>query len=172
MNTCNIRRTFAQKKERGWDTIYVLLDVHGTILHSTYAEGNKLEFISPACVPVLQWFTKRKDIKIILWTSSYPDEIAKVIDWLKTYDIEIDFVNRNPECKNTKYADFATKPYFNIIIDDKAGMTPDVDWLFIARELEIVTGESIITWTPEKKRELSEKLSNMFYSLAALTVFP
>ena len=135
MNICNIRRTFEQKKERGWDTVYVLLDVHGTILPSTHHEGNKLEFISSDCVPVLQWFSKRKDIKIILWTSSFSDEIVKVIEWLKTFDIEIDYVNRNLECKNTKYADFALKPYFNIIVDDKSGFEPETDWAEIRTEL-------------------------------------
>ena len=38
--------------------------------------------------------------------------------------------NRNPyEEEDTKVASFKEKPYFSILIDDKAGFCPEEDWL-------------------------------------------
>lgn len=136
MNICNIRRAFEQKAERGWDTLYVMIDVHGVIIPNSYQlHVNRQEFISPNCEEVLQWFSTRKDIKIILWTSSFSIETAHLIEWLAVKGINIDYVNRNPECVNTKYADFTHKPYFNILIDDKAGFEPETDWRAIKTTL-------------------------------------
>jgi len=128
MNLCNLRNSFRLKEERKWDTLYVLLDVHGVIIPGSLHGDNELKFISDACIEVLRWFSSRKDIRIILWTSSYTKEITKIIEWLDKYNIEIDYVNFNPECINTAYADFRDKPYFNILIDDKSGFEPDKDW--------------------------------------------
>lgn len=168
-----IRKMFQLKEERGWDTLYVMVDVHGVIVPSSYSVRTlQYEFISDSCKEVLQWFTKRKDFKLIMWTSSYPDEIAHLLEWLeKKHGIVFDYVNGNPECLNTPYADFSKKPYFNLLLDDKAGMTPEIDWLLIGRTLEMVTDESVIEWTPVKKQRLSEGLSHLYYSLAPLAVF-
>lgn len=135
MNLCNIKRTFELKPLRKWDTLYVLIDVHGVIIPGSWHKANDFRFISEDCLPVLQWFTKRKDIKLILWTSSYTSEIVGIIEWLQKHGITVDYVNRNPECQNTTYADFEHKPYFNILIDDKAGFEPKTDWNEIKMQL-------------------------------------
>lgn len=135
MNLCNLKKTFEQKTTRNWDTLYVLLDVHGTIIPNSWHFKNDFRFISPDCQEVLQWFSNRKDFRLILWTSSHTDEIAKIIEWLEEQGIIIDFVNANPECENTDYADFRKKPYFNILIDDKSGFSPETDWAEIKCQL-------------------------------------
>lgn len=140
MNICNIRKTFELAPARNWDTFYVLVDLHGVIIPGNRERKNVLSFISEDCAEVLRWFTKRKDFKLILWTSSFPDEIVEILEWLKKRHIHFDYVNENPECKNTKYADFYHKPYFNILIDDKAGFEPETDWAAIKKEL-IAIGE-------------------------------
>lgn len=48
----------------------------------------------------------------------------------------LDDHNENPECGNTDYADFTTKPYFNILLDDKAGMEMNSDWSLVKSELQ------------------------------------
>ena len=128
MNLCNLKRTFALKPQRGWDTMYVLVDVHGTIIPGSWHTKNDFRFISEDCKEVLQWMTKRKDFRIIIWTSSTGDEIVGIIQWLASHNIFIDYHNGNPEVRDTEYACFDYKPYFNILIDDKAGFEPERDW--------------------------------------------
>ena len=111
MNLCNIKRTFELMPIRKWDTLYVLIDVHGVIIPSSWHRKNDFQFISPDCEEVLQWFSKRKDFRIILWTSSFPSEITELIGWLGKHNIRMDDVNSNLECRNTEYADFSYKPY-------------------------------------------------------------
>jgi hypothetical protein len=51
-----------------------------------------------------------------------------VVEWLKSYNIHIKYVNENPLEKDTEYASFVKKPYFSIVLDDKAGFDPNHDW--------------------------------------------
>ena len=172
MNLCNLKRTFAQKTARNWDTLYVLIDVHGVIIPGSWHKTNEFRFISEDCIEVLQWFSKRSDFRIILWTSSYLAEVNKIGEWLLNQGIEVDYINCNPECKNTEYADFTYKPYFNILIDDKSGMEPEIDWLLIGKTLEDVTGDSIIKWDDTKQNRLCEGIEQIKQSLNELVVFP
>ena len=136
MNTNHIRREFESKVERGWEFVYIMVDLHNTIIAGTKDHSKIiLEFTSNECKEVLQWFSKRRDVKLILWTSSKIDEITRVMEWLEKNGITFDYVNHNPECKNTAYAEFDKKPYFNILIDDRAGFDAEVDWAEIRTEL-------------------------------------
>ena len=121
--------------ERGWDTLYVLVDVHGTIIPGSWHIKNNFEFISKDCKEVLQWMSIRKDFRIIIWTSSKDDEIIDIIQWLAAQGILIDYHNGNPEVRNGELACYDHKPYFNILIDDKAGFEPEKDWAEIKNEL-------------------------------------
>jgi len=137
MNLCNIRRTFVElRPKRNWNTIYWLVDVHGVIIPGSWRSENNYDVIAPECIEVLQWITNRKDQRLILWTSSMKDEINEIVVWLwRNYGINVDYVNENPEEKNTEYADFSLKPYFNVLIDDKAGFEPEKDWAAVKQEL-------------------------------------
>ena len=117
-----------KKRERKWECIYVMVDLHGVILPSSYHLKNDLVFTNDYAKIALQTLTVVDDVKLILWTSSYPKEIDEVLAWLDKQKIYFDYVNRNPLEKNTKYADFTEKPYFNVLLDDKAGFDPSVDW--------------------------------------------
>lgn len=119
-----------------WDTIYVLLDLHGTVMPNGLHSPVQYRFINHTCKEVLQWFSKRKDIKLILWTSSYTNETAAVLEWLEKNGVIIDYVNCNPDCEDTNIACFDKKPYYNILIDDRAGFDPEDDWQFIQMLLE------------------------------------
>lgn len=136
MNLCNIRRTFLElRPKRGWKTIYWLVDVHGVIIPGSWRRENDFQFISPDCVDVLRWISNRKDQRLILWSSSQNRELDNLCNWLCTFWINVDYTNFNPEEKNTEYADFSFKPYFNILIDDKAGFEPETDWAAVKQEL-------------------------------------
>ena len=120
-------RAYEKKEQRGWDHIYVFVDIHDTIFKSTYNEEEKYSYYNRA-KEGLKMLSNRKDIVLGLWTSSYPSEIAKYLDKLSDDGIEFTLVNDNPMEKNTKYACFDKKPYFNVIIEDKAGFEPDDEW--------------------------------------------
>lgn len=144
MNLCNIRRTFVElRPKRNWKTIYWMVDVHGVIIPGSWKTKmvgdnlpeNDFHFIAPECKEVLQWISKRDDQKLILWTSSYERELLNLYEWLKSHDIWVADFNMNPFEENTDYADFSKKPYFNILIDDKAGFEPEKDWAAVKQEL-------------------------------------
>ena len=135
MNIFNIERAFRWKKERDWDTLYWMIDVHNTILEGKYTNDQDLT-PSDDAIEVLKWITDREDQKIIIWTSSYAEHFERLKKhYFDNFGIVLDFHNSNPECGNIGYADFTNKPYFNILLDDKACFEPDSDWKLIKDEL-------------------------------------
>lgn len=50
---------------------------------------------------------------------------------MKKDDIIFNGFNENLEAENTIYGDYSKKPYFNILLEDKAGFEPEKDWLDI-----------------------------------------
>lgn len=132
MNLFNIQNSFEQKKDRGWSTLYVVVDAHGTLIRPYH---HKIEFY-PDAISVMRWFSSRPDFKIILWTSSYPAEVNDLVVEAAKQNIKFDFVNANPIEANSPRADFSSKFYFNILIENKAGFSPeDGDWFKIKNEL-------------------------------------
>lgn len=132
----HIEKVFTvDKLKRGWSTIYWLVDVHGVIIPSSWHKANDFRFINDWCPLVLRWISDQPDQRLILWTSSFPAEGATIIEWLQKHGIHVDHYNHNPEEKNTDFADFSRKPYFNILIDDKAGFEPETDWGVIRKTL-------------------------------------
>jgi hypothetical protein len=157
MNICNIEKAFKMKAERKWETLYVMVDAHGTIVRPYH---ERLEMY-PECIEVLQWFTNRKDFKLILWSSSFMRELEEIDSLALQNGIVFNYINQNPLEKSTKIADFTAKFYFNILIDDKSGFSPeDGDWLLMGKELERITGDKIIDWNKEKIKKLKISILN------------
>lgn len=172
MNLCNIRRTFVElRPKRKWKVIYWLIDVHGVIIPGSFHKKNDFRFIAPECKEVLRWLSDREDQKLILWTSSYDSELMELTTWLGTQGIIIDSINQNVWEKNTEYADFTKKCYFNILLDDKSGLDPTIDWLLIAKELENITGDKILEWSREQKNRMKIGLRNIKKELDNLVSF-
>ena len=135
MNVFNIERAFKQKAERGWDTLYWMIDLHDTIFPGMYASDQTYEVYDGA-IEVLKWISDRPDMKIIVWTSSYASHVDEVSEYFKSeHGIALDWCNENPECGSTELADFETKPYMNVLLDDKAGFEGETDWKLIKDEL-------------------------------------
>jgi hypothetical protein len=121
-------KAYEKKEKRGWDHIYVFVDVHETIFKPTYESGQKeFEYYKDA-KKALKMVSNRKDIILGLSTCSYPDQIGRFLDKLESDGIHFDLINENPMEKNTSYANFDQKPYFNVLIEDKAGFEPDFEW--------------------------------------------
>jgi len=117
-------------RERGWDTLYVAIDMHDTICKSTYREDNIINYY-PHAKDILQKMGRIPFIKTILYTSTPDKRIKEYLEMFAKDDIKFDFINSNPDVENTAYGDFSIKPYFNVLMDDKAGFDPENDWLVL-----------------------------------------
>jgi hypothetical protein len=136
MNIFNIERSFADKTKRRWQKIFIAIDVHDVILEGKYNLNNEGAAYMPNCIKVLQQWSKREDISLILWTSGHIGPTSKVLDNLEKQGINFKHVNCNPECPNDPLCDFSKKFYFNILLDDKAGFEGKTDWFLIEKELK------------------------------------
>ena len=133
---------FKKMHEQGWDKIYVLVDIHDTIFRACYDNDETYEMF-PFAEHVLRILSYKKNISLILWTSSYQNKIADYIKKLKSMGIRFDMVNANFEVANTKLSCFDEKLYFNVGIDDKFGFDAEHDWgelwdYFVKREPTII----------------------------------
>ena len=117
---------FYRAKENNWDYIIVLVDIHDTIFKATYSKEENYEYIGKA-KDALQVMSARKDIKIILWSSTFSK--VQYILKLDKDNIIIDVFNSNINgIENTEIACFDEKPYFNVGIDNAFGFDPERDW--------------------------------------------
>lgn len=145
---------FRKKSERGWNgfPMYWAIDLHDVIIHDSYTPNNDHpRFMYSGAEEVLQLLSKRKDMSLILFTSSYDKPINDILRWLDDEsNIRFDYINGNPECKNTELCDFSRKFYFDIMLEDKAGFNARSDWWVIRSTLKNI-GE----WT-ENEHTLDE----------------
>lgn len=120
------KHQFAKMKARNWDTVYVFVDMHETVLMPTWSVEMS---INPyrLSIETLQLMSSHPNIKLILWSSSLPETNLSYKEWFETKGIYFDAINSNPNEPSTPYADFDTKPYMSVILDDKAGFQ-ESDW--------------------------------------------
>jgi hypothetical protein len=136
MNIFNIERTFVDKAKRRWQKIFIAVDVHDVILEGKYNLNNDGAGYMPNAIKVLQQWSKREDVSLIMWTSGHVGPTSKVLDNLEKQGVHFKHVNSNPECPNDALCDFGKKFYFNILLDDKAGFEGKTDWFLIEKELK------------------------------------
>ena len=138
-------RAIHRNLERGYSTLYVAIDVHGTIIRPSkrtevwknecgygYHEvvcGEHVENFTfyPDSVKALQILSDHPNIKIILWTSTQ-DVNALVGALERLSGVHVDYLNQNPDFQFNSYADFSKKFCFDVLLDDKAGFDPNTDW--------------------------------------------
>lgn len=119
-------KAFHRKHEKNWDKIYIAVDIHDTILKSTYSSTRSTEFF-PRAQAALRLISERPDCVLILYTSSLKEDIDWYMDFFKKHGINFKYANENPEVDDTPFSSFKDKLYFNVLLDDKAGF--DVrDW--------------------------------------------
>lgn len=121
-------KQFDKIKERNWEHIYVVVDMHETVFYPTYGNNKELEPYEFA-IKTLQRLTKLPTVKLIYWSSSIEEERQRHVEFLKERNVIFDFFNENPQEKSNIYANFEQKFYMNVILDDKAGFDPHEDWL-------------------------------------------
>lgn len=125
-----VERAYKVTKERGWDTVYWAVDLHGTVLESNYEAGG-YQFISQDVVDALRHISNLPETRIILWSSVHEHEWPAVAAFIREASICVDFCNHNPEVANSTHGCFDQKFYFSILVDDKAGFCPS-EWADVA----------------------------------------
>lgn len=118
------------KEEKGWKYLYFMIDVHNTIIKSTYNKTTDFEYF-PYALETLKLLKERGDIKIIMWTSSYPEVIEKYDDKFWEDGVCFNYVNENPEIENDDIRCFSAKFFYDFGIDDKFGFDAETDWKVI-----------------------------------------
>ena len=125
-----------RKIERNWEKIYVIVDIHDTIIHASYEQEETFRYF-PSAREALQLMTSRDDICLILWSSTYRDKLEMYVRHFAGDGIHFDYVNENPEVTNTTLSDFDAKLYYNVGIDDKFGFEPETDWQQVIEALSL-----------------------------------
>lgn len=127
-------KAFEQKDSRGWDKIYVLVDVHGTIMQGVH-QKNELHLWYTWALPVLKTLSDMDGVCLIMWTGSHESSIQATLSELAKRGIRFDYVNENPEAEDNEFYCGAGKIYFNVGIDDRFGFEPESDWLELYKYL-------------------------------------
>lgn len=122
---------YKNAKRKKWDKIYVAIDIHDTIVYGNYKSDElPTEYIANA-KEILQYMSNRNDIVLMLYTCSHPHEIEKYFEFFKNDGIYFKYANENPDVPNTELGCYDRKPYFNILLEDKAGFNAETDWTII-----------------------------------------
>ena len=64
---------FNRKIEKNWEKIYVVVDIHDTILRACYENEETYNYY-PYSREALQLMTNREDICLILWSGCYNEK--------------------------------------------------------------------------------------------------
>ena len=125
-----ISKMFDHSFEKEWYETYWVIDLHGTIIKPNYKDSSYPAEYYPYAKQVLQILSKRPDIKLILYTSSFPKEIEEYLKKFEEDEIHFDAVNENPgiSSKNGNFGFYEKKFYFNVMIEDKAGFSSEDEW--------------------------------------------
>ena len=118
---------FKRMRDRNWEKIYVLVDIHDTVFEACYHEKEEHKWY-PFAKEALDIMSHAQQISLILWTSTYENVINDYVEYFKTNGIRFDYINRNTETENTSLSCFDEKTYFNVGIDDKFGFEAETDW--------------------------------------------
>ena len=125
---------FKRKKEKNWEKIYVVVDIHDTILRACYENEETYDYY-PYAREALQLMTNRDDICLILWSGCYDEQMAMYRSRFAEEGIRFDYANENPEVGKTSFQNFEVKLYFNVGIDDKFGFEAETDWVKVIEAL-------------------------------------
>ena len=123
-----IHHQFNVARKRGWDRTYWAVDLHGTVIRPNYRDDELPTDYYPDALNAMRLLTARSDIRLIMYTCSWPKEIERYLKKFEGDGIVFDHVNKNPEVKSEGYGHYESKPYFNVLLDDKAGFDPNKHW--------------------------------------------
>ena len=128
-----IKKAFVTKRKYNWEKTYWAFDVHETMLKPNW-DANQIptEYYPHAC-EALQLLSKREDIVMFLYTCSHVRDTDQYLELFESDGIKFNYVNENPEIENSDLGYYDKKPYFNVLLDDKAGFDPAIEWVEILK---------------------------------------
>ena len=124
-------KAFDLMKHRGWDKIAVAVDLHGTVFEPTYSTQLSTGFYAKA-KETLQLMSKNPNIMMYMYTCSPQEAKAFYLEYFMSCDIAMTpwrLVQISMGLENNEFQNFDKKPYFNVLLDDKAGFDPSRDWV-------------------------------------------
>lgn len=129
-----IKTAYKRAAAKGWDTLYWAIDIHETIVEPTHQEG-VIGKAYPWALETMWFLLQFPETRIILWSSMSREELERHRDcFFDSCGVPSEgrvYLNENPETGATKYANFDQKMYMNMLLDDKAGFDPKIDWTSI-----------------------------------------
>ena len=126
---------FNRMREKNWEKIYVVVDIHDTILRACYEDEETYDYF-PLAKETLRRMSLREDLCLILWSSCHRDRLMEYAKHFQDDGIWFDYINENPEVDNTLLQNFEEKLYMNVGIDDKFGFDAESDWEVISNVLD------------------------------------
>lgn len=126
---------FSRAKFKGWDYIVVLVDIHGTIIKPCWDEEETFDYYQGA-KDTLRVMSKREDIKMVLWSSCYPEKLKMYNDKFESDGIHFDYINEFTDAENSSTGCFNQKMFFNVGLDNAFGFEPERDWGIVLNYLK------------------------------------
>lgn len=120
-----IRKAYENARSRGWDKIFVAVDIHDTITASNYKAT--MPEIIPEAKEAIQFLNTLPEMNLILFSSCYEKDYSTHMQHFEDNDMHFKYFNENPEVPNTETGDFSKKFFYSAIVDDKAGFDTE-DW--------------------------------------------
>jgi len=98
-----------------YDHIYVAFDFDNTVF-----DFHNIGDTFPRMETLLRFLKRNEEFKLILFTCNGGDKLLECIEYCKNNGYEPDYVNENPVVNNAHYV--VQKPYYSILLDDRAGL--------------------------------------------------
>jgi len=94
---------------------------HGKIIVAyDYDDTIAPTYMSKSCIQVIQLLKDLRPYAVFVCYTSNED-LVKVMEYIKEYDIPCDKINENVDYMKEKY-DKSKKIYYNVFLDDKTGL--------------------------------------------------
>jgi hypothetical protein len=125
-----VTKMFAHSFKKQWYETYWGIDLHGSAILPNHTKDKQIIEYYPFAKETLQILSARPDIIIFTYTASYPEQLQSYLEQFEKDGIHFNYINENPEISEEKghFGCFDKKPYFNVLIEDKAGFDPEKDW--------------------------------------------
>jgi hypothetical protein len=127
-------KAFALAKERGWKHIAVAVDLHGTVFRPTYSDELAIEYYDKAqgCLKLMSEEYEGITPLMYMYTCTPYDVQHRYMNFFRRSQYITmytkDVVQAVMKIENNSFQNFEDKPYFNVLLEDKAGFNPDRDW--------------------------------------------
>lgn len=123
-----IKTSLVEMEKRKWEKMYYYFDIHSTILKPNYTLDSMPDEFYPFAKEALIEISSKPYITMGLYTCSHPDEVEKYLKFFKDLGINFSYANVNPEVPSAGYGYYETKPYMNVLFEDKSGFDAEEEW--------------------------------------------